>query len=313
MSAVLAVRFLRGPLVVGEGCTRRVPLWPGFLLSILICLWPAVPEASSLFRIGSDVTVEEGQRVNHVVTVRGQITVSGHVEGHVVAVGGSVVLTRRAVVLGNVVSIGGIVVAARGADVHGSVTELNAANLSEYLTTVLSEEWEGWSWIWAVFSLVIFLCVLIIALILGVLIPRPLRVVALAIEEDTLRVTLWGLLGLILVVPLAVLLTISVVGIVLIPLEMILVVSAGLMGFIAVAQLVGRRIYALFHKKGQPVIRETFWGLLALWLIGWAPYIGWIVKVLALMIGLGAVIFTRFGTHVSHRMAAAAGQKNINV
>ncbi|MCX7635665.1 MAG: polymer-forming cytoskeletal protein, partial [Syntrophales bacterium] len=278
---------------------------PATILFVLLCcflLFPAPVSAVNIFKIG-DVTVEEeGTKVNNVVSVRGQITVAGHVDGNVVALGGSVVLTKRAFVGGNVISVGGIIVMGRGAEVHGRLAEINAANISDYLTEVLSEEWEGWSWVWAVFSLAIFTGILIIALLIVVLIPKPLRIVARAIKEETLRITLWGLLGLVLVVPLAVLLTISVIGIVLIPLEMILVVSASLMGFIAFAQVIGERLYALFKKKNQPMIKETFWGLVVLWLVGWLPYIGWMLKVIVVMMGLGAVIFTRFGTYVSRRM-----------
>jgi uncharacterized membrane protein len=50
-------------------------------------------------------------------------------------------------------------------------------------------------------------------------------------------------------------------------------------------------------RKDPSILRETFWGLIILWLIGWIPYIGWMVKTLALVIGLGATLVSRFGTH----------------
>jgi len=110
------------------------------------------------------------------------------------------------------------------------------------------------------------------------------------------KVSLSGLLGLLLIVPIAVLLTISVIGIVLIPLEMILVVSAALLGFIAV--------FATCRQEGSDVDKSgqgggyppDFLGTHNLWLIGWIPYVGWIIKVLAVVLGLGGVIMTRFGT-----------------
>ena len=92
-----------------------------------------------------------------MVAIGGQITVSGAVEKSVVAIGGSVVLTKTAVVKGNVVSLGGVIVMARDAEVDGDLTEINSTNLYETLTTALSSEWEGWSWIFAVISLSIFL------------------------------------------------------------------------------------------------------------------------------------------------------------
>ena len=59
-------------------------------------------ENATIFKIGEDLTVEEGARINHVVAINGQITVSGTVEGNVIAIGNSIVLTRKAVVRGNV-------------------------------------------------------------------------------------------------------------------------------------------------------------------------------------------------------------------
>jgi len=257
---------------------------------------PAQAEGSIIFKIGEDVVVERGTKAGQVIAINGQITVSGTVEGNVIAVGDSVVLTRNAVVTGNVISVGGIIVLGKGAEIQGTLTEINSSNISDVISTMLSDEWEGWSWVFAVFSLIIFMSILIIALLVATLLPGPIRTISQAVPAETLKVSLWGILGLILIVPLAILLTISVIGIVLIPLEMILVVCAGLMGLIAICQLIGQYAYRLFKKSDQHIIRETFWGLVILWLIGWIPYIGWMVKVFALTLGLGAVIYTRFGT-----------------
>jgi len=253
-------------------------------------------EVTHIFKIGEDVTVDSGTHVKSVTTINGQITVSGKVEGNVIALGGSVVLTKTAVVEGNVISLGGIIVQAKMAEINGTVTEINSSNLSDVITTLLSDEWEGWSWIQAIFSITLFLCTLIIGLILVVLLPSHVVTVTWAIQAHTWKATWWGILGLILVVPLMVLLAISVIGIVLIPLELILVVCAGFMGLIAVARLVGRKAYEIFKKSDQHMLRETFWGLVIIWLIGWIPPIGWMIKVFAITIGLGAVIYTRFGT-----------------
>jgi len=141
------------------------------------------------------------------------------------------VLTRKAVVTGDVLTVGGVVVMARGAQVTGSITELNSAHLSELITRILSDEWEGWSWLAALFSLIVFLCTLIIGCIMMALMPKPIIAIGQAIDIHFWK-SLWsGVLVLILIVPLAVLLTISVVGIVLIPLEIILVTCTALWVF----------------------------------------------------------------------------------
>jgi hypothetical protein len=266
-------------------------LTPGLLLG------PATAGATedrNIIKIGSDVTIEAGQKVQNVVTLGGQITIDGTVDNNVLALGGSVVLTKKALVGGNVFSLGGVIVTARDSQISGSLTEINSSNLYETLAEVLSAEWEGWSWIFAVISIAIFIVIMVLALLIVALLPKPVHIVAEAISENTFKVVLCGLLGLVLIAPLALLLTISVIGI---ALEVIIVVSSILLGFIAVGQLIGRKVLRIFRSKKQGVIRETFWGLIVLWGIGWIPYIGWMIKSIAIVIGLGAVLITRFGTH----------------
>jgi MFS family permease len=253
-------------------------------------------ESSILFRIGQDISVDEGTTVRHVVAVGGQVTVSGVVEHHVVVVGGSVVLTATAIVGGNILAVGGVIVMGKGADVQGSMTEIDASDIADAVETVINGDWEGWSWVFAILSIFIFIVILILALLVVAFLPRPLLMVASAIQGHFFRVTLWGLAAMVSVVPLAVLLTISVIGIVLIPLELTLVACAVLIGFSAVAQIIGRKIFTLLGKKEQSMFRETFWGLIVLWVVGWVPYLGMLVKVCAVVIGLGGAFLTRFGT-----------------
>ncbi len=272
------------------------------LLLLITCLFlcsaaTVRADSANIVKIGSNVTIEEGTKVRNVLAIGGQITVDGVVENHVVSIGGSIVLSRTAVVGGSVFSLGGIIVRGRGAEVYGSLTEINTDDISEAITKALSEEWEGWSWIFAIVSLSIFLGVLLVTILTVFLIPKPVRLISSAIKEKPFKVTAWGLTGLVLVVPLAVLLAVSVIGIVLIPLEMAIVLFAVLLGFIAVSQLVGRKLFTVLKRHDQSLMRETIWGLLILWLIGWIPYVGWMIKMCAIVIGLGGVLLTRFGTN----------------
>lgn len=268
----------------------------GLLFGFTTAAWA---EPANIVRIGSDVTIDEGVKVRNVLSIGGQITIEGFVENHVIALGGSIVLTKTSVVGGNVVSLGGVIVKGRGSEVHGNLTEINSDDISAAITTALSDEWEGWSWIFAIVSVSIFIGVLLLTLLIVHFIPKPIRLISTAIREIPFKVILWGIFGLILVVPLAVLLAISVVGIVLIPLEITLVLSAVLLGFIAVSQLVGNKLFSVLKRHDQGIIQETIWGLIILWLIGWIPYVGWMIKVFAIVLGLGGVLVTRFGTGYS--------------
>ena len=251
----------------------------------------------SVIRIGKDVAIEKGQRVRSVLAVGGQITIHGTVEDSVMAVGGSVVLTKTAVVKGDVASVGGIIVMAKDAEVGGDLTEINSTNFYETMMNAISSEWEGWSWVFALISLSILAVVLCMALLTAALLPKQVIAVSEAISENTMKVILTGVLALVTIAPLALLLTISVIGIALIPLEIILVVLTILLGFIAVSRLIGSWVFGLLGKNGAGVVRETFWGLVIIWIVGWIPYVGWMIKAIAIVLGLGAALITRFGTH----------------
>jgi hypothetical protein len=242
------------------------------------------------------LTIEEGTQVHNAIAIGGQITVDGLVENNVIAIGGSVVLTKTAVIGGNAISLGGIVAIGKGAEVHGTVTELNLDDVSTAISTALSDDWEGWSWIFAVVSFSFFIGLLVLTLLIVHFLPKPIRLISKAVRDIPFKVMIWGVGALILIVPLAVLLAISVVGIVLIPIEMTLLLAAVVLGFIAVSQRIGETMFTVLKRHDQTMVRETIWGLIILWGIGWIPYVGWTLKVLAVVLGIGGVLVTRFGT-----------------
>lgn len=267
------------------------------ILALLLGVIPAVCAGEkNIVEIGKDVTIEEGMKVSNAVAIGGQVTVSGEVERHVVAIGGSVVLTKTAVVGRNVVSLGGVIVRGRGAEVQGRLIELNFSDISAGISNALNEDWEGWSWIFFLISLFFFIAILILALLIARFFPGAIRVISLSIRENTFVVTLSGILVLISIVPLALLLAVSVVGIILIPLEMLLVACATLIGFIAVARIIGEKIFSVLRISGKSLVQETLWGLVTMWVIGWVPYLGWTVKTIAILLGMGGILITRFGT-----------------
>lgn len=270
-----------------------------FLLLGLILLLPlcAGADGRNIIKVGGDITIEEGKRVNHVIAIGGQVTLYGAADGNVVSIGDSVVLASSSIVGGNVISCGGVIVRGNGSEVYGSLTEINTSNFSEIVATVLNSDWEGWSWLFAIFSIILYLGLLVLSILLVLLIPKPIRIISDAAERRPYRSGFWGLIGLILVVPLAFLLTISVIGVVLVPLEISIAIAGGLIGFVAVARLVGHRIFVILKKPDQTYLRETIWGVTFLWFVGWIPYVGWMLKVLVLVLGLGAVLVTRFGTY----------------
>jgi MFS family permease len=252
-------------------------------------------EAKNIVKFGNDITIEKDQKADYVIGIGGQITINGLVEGNVVAIGDSIVLTGNAVVRGNVVCLGGVIVKGSGAQVFGDITEINSSNISTAINSAINNEWEGWSWIFAIISVCFFLAIFVFALLLVLLIPRPVIIVSAVIHDRKGKSLIWGFLGILLVAPLAVLLALSIIGIPLIPLEFTLVILALTVGFIAAGSLFGKFVLLNILKRSEPgLVKATLFGLLLLWLIGWIPYIGWVIKTIVAVSGLGGVLLALF-------------------
>ena len=265
-----------------------------FLLFPSLC---AFAESMSIVEFGDDITIAEDQVVKHIVSVGGQVTVYGKVEGRIVAIGSSVVLSPTAQVEKGITTVGGIIVLGIGSRVEGSLMEINASNFADVLGQVLTGDWEGWSWVFAFMSVAFYLSLLLAAILISALIPRSIMVISMAIQTNVYLSAFWGMLAVILAVPLALLLFISVIGMTLIPLEFALVFAAALVGFIAASRLTGHYIFRFCKRPDQTCMKETILGLTCLWFVGWMPYLGGIIKIFALILGLGGVLMTRFGTY----------------
>jgi hypothetical protein len=260
-------------------------------------------EARERVKIGGDIVVEEGMTVEEAVAIGGNVTVNGVIERDAVAVGGSIFLGPQAVVGGDAVSVGGTIEKGEGAQVRGDVVEVNIPGISSIIG--LFSQGKGREWIWT-FKIISFIGLLALALVLVAVIPRPFDSVLRTVEKNTLRAILSGLVGLVIVIPLAVLLGVSLVGIPLIPLEFILVGCAFLVGYVAVAQLIGNKMATAAKRPDLNVIWATMLGLIALWVIGWVPVLGWLVKGVALFLGFGGVIAALLGAAKSYREKKAS-------
>ncbi len=264
-----------------------------FLTTIFLSTSSA--EANNIIKIGGDVTIEAQQKANNVVVVGGQITVNSLVEGNVIAAVGSIVLTSKAVVRGNVICIGGVVAQGNGSQVYGDITEINSSNISSAIAAVLSGDWEGWPLIINFIYLCFLALMFIIALLMAILIPRPLIAIANMIQNNKTKSFFWGFFATLMIPPFFFLLIISIIGITLIPLIFAALLLAFVLGFIGVSALIGNFILTkIFRKHQRSLVLETILGLILLWSIGWLPYIGWMVKMIAIMFGLGGVLLILF-------------------
>ncbi len=283
---------------------RKIIFVSAFLA--LVILMAAPVDARNIIKIGKDINISEGQKVDNAIAIAGQITVNGLVENNVLTVGGSVVLTNAAVVRGNVICIGGVVVQGNGAQVFGNITEVNSSNISTALSSAFFGDMDAWTWLVDIIYFCFFAMILMLALFMAVLFPRPLNAIANSIHDNKAKSFFWGALGTLMIAPFFMLLILSFIGIPLIPLIFSAILLAFMFGFIAVSALLGKFILTkAFPRHKQSLVRETLLGLILWWIIGWMPfYIGMVIKAGVITIGFGGVLLTLFyrGCHWSSQL-----------
>ena len=138
-----------------------------------------------------------------------------------------------------------------------------------------------------------------LAVVIGLILPEPTRKISQAIHDEPLVA---GGVGLLTIVGSPILLVLLIVTLILIPVAVVWVIALGLailFGWIALGHEIGERI----SKMGKVVWSVPVAGgigvlilSLLVGLIGLIPCIGWIVAFLFSMLGLGAVVMTRFGS-----------------
>lgn len=242
----------------------------------------------SVIKIGSDVHIEKDMRVNDAVAVGGSVYVDGIVDGDAVAVGGTIHLGEEAIIHGDAVTIGGDIDQAEGSMIYGDIVDVGTFNFENIFEG--KHFFGGHRNIPGGLKFIPLIGLIALVLLITVLIPTELGTVASNIKNEPIIMFLYGLLGVILIIPLAVMLVISIIGIALIPLEVLAVFLATLIGYIAVAIIIGKKILRALKKDNPSIILSAILGVLILWLIGLIPIFGGIVKIIAWIVGFGAVI-----------------------
>ncbi len=244
----------------------------------------------NLIAIGKDVEVEVGTVAELAVALGGNVVVQGCVRGSVVAVAGAVYLGHASLVEGDIVCIGGPVVQEEGARVQGEITVVDTESMGSLANRLRDISIPSMEVPERIFSALRWLAAtgfILVALAAAAVIPAAIGAVSCEVEHHTLRTLAMGFLGTALTVPVTLLLVATVVGILLIPLFALCIGCAFLIGYIAVAQLIGKRISIAVNWPGRPMVLETLVGTLVLFVIGFVPVAGFLVKAAAAFMGFG--------------------------
>ena len=252
---------------------------------------------------GGNVVLEQNSTVTgNVVLMGGNLDSSGTIQGSVVGLGGLVSLGGTAVVEGDVTMIGAQLVRDPGARVEGQVfSNLKAPLTFTFPGGVQVPRFDvSFSPVFHAteFVLKLFLWAALAVLLVLFLPVHTRRVTQVAFTQPLVA----GGLGLLTVVALPVLVLALAITILLIPVSLAVAALAGLAwmyGLIALGLEVGNRLAKLFKQEWAPAV-EAGAGTFALILVlngirEVVPCAGWIAPALAGIVGLGAVLLTRFG------------------
>jgi hypothetical protein len=293
-----------------------------FLPAILatLALLAAAPTAfaqEDRVTFGGDIHVRAGETVRDVVTMGGDARIEGTVTGDVATMGGDVDVREGAVVQGDLESMGGDLRVREGAAVHGDVATMGGDVELDQGAAVdgsVTENQSGWSipavpelsdvphvrsgfalgdMIGNFFgSLASYALLFVLGLLLMGVAPDRYEALQVAIVRQPLRSFGMGLLGTIGAVVAIVVLAITVIGI---PAAVLLAIAlpfAIYIGMAAFASVFGT-LLPVEALRGKPVLRLGA-GVLALFVASLVPFAGSIAVAVAAVVGLGALVITRF-------------------
>jgi hypothetical protein len=279
-------------------------------LTLIVLFTAALPAVSSpsrslasstmdfaeIVKIGANVGVPYGTTAKSVVSIGGSVSIAGEVIEDVVSIGGNVWLKPSARVHGDVSAIGGIVRKEPGAKVAGEITEVTMPQPLTNVSALSTQYAPSVVYIASVFAaLLSFLGILAIGVAAGLLFPRRVGWVSVAVERHPFKAFWWGLLWIILIVPICALLLVSIIGIPLIIVEILAYGVALVLGYVAASQVIGKKLLSSFKRYNQPMVTEIIWGIVILSLINLVPVLGAVVAAIVSVMAIGACWMTRFG------------------
>ena len=282
-------------------------------------------------RIGGDYTLRAGDTVREVVVIMGNVVIDGTVDRHVVVIMGTARLGPMARIGDNFVVIGGNATVEDGAVVERDLVVVGGAlqapagfiaggehvvigppflgawfeGLTQWLTRGLLfgrliVPSLGWVWgIVAIFFLVY--------LMLNVVFERPVRSVAATLTEKPLTSFGVGLLVLLLFGPVALLLAVSVIGIVVIPFVVLALLAAWIIGKVGVARWIGASLMPETDAdhRGQAV-RSFLIGFAVILVAYMIPLLGIITWGVIGVLGLGSATLAFMAAYRRERPAPPA-------
>jgi hypothetical protein len=252
------------------------------------------------------VKIDEDEFVGGNVKASGQITVRGWVQGRV--------YSNDRVLVKNGGRVDGDVIAPK------IIVQRGGSVLGDQVTTDVSlDDLKDWGEAFSVSGIIAVISTTVLFLFCGFLVvtlmPRQMNNFSECITASTVKSYALGLIFIFLLPFLMILISITIVGIVLLPIVPFVYVAAIIMGVVACANRIGRFLAVRFFGGEQSTLLQTMVGTLAL-MVPWfvtaillgspegstTMVLGWVLfglttaaSTFPLFTGIGSAYLTRFG------------------
>jgi uncharacterized RDD family membrane protein YckC len=266
-----------------------------------------------VFRLGTDYTLHSGDAARQVAVVFGNATIEGHVRDTVVVVLGTATLASTAIIDRDLVIVGGRAIVAPGARVAGDLAVIAAgldappdfapqgqqviigtASIGGRFDAITSWLVRGMllgrpivpdlAWVWVVVGILFF-----VYLLVSLLFDRSVGASAATLRQKPLTTFGAGLLVLLLLGPVCFLLTVTLIGIAVLPVLMCALLVAALVGKAGAARWIGSRIVSESESPQRAEsLRSVALGLAVIVVAYMIPVIGFVTWTLTSVLGIGA-------------------------
>jgi len=268
--------------------------------------WPDFHQNDAV-SIGQGRIIGEDEIVKDAVVIGANLIVNGTVNGNAVCIGGNLTVGPGATIKGDIVNIGGQLIVDPLAVTHGE--RVNVRGVLPF------GSFKGLGTFFKILRLVIdsvcFIFILFLALIMTAFMPRQFDHIEEYLTNEFPRCALLGIACMIGLPIVTVLLFISMVGILAVPFLALAVIVSCMMGVVVFGRVLGRKLLA-----NSPIMLQVLIGLLLLYglllagdiilllssgsvysIIGHVlRWIGIIILICVNFIGLGAVVYSVWGT-----------------
>lgn len=242
---------------------------------------------SNITSFGGNIVVH-GEVKGDIVGFGGNAVIDGTIDGEVFVYGGNVTSQNSAHINGNIHLCGGRWIQGTNSQLHGSVVECTKSVGLLVLENRSESSFHFWS----------LLTWVVLGLFLTSLLPEHVVLVKTTVKSKLRRSLALGLLSILLAPAIVAVATALIISIPLALIVIVVLIAAWALGTVAIGWLIGEYLTNRFVPQHNTRPLQVTVGLIVLTLAGSLPYVGWLISIGVGLLGLGAVLLSRFGTRL---------------